>query len=177
MLRGDREAAARLLAAGARTPAVAEESARVDTNGFAGSVRKGIPILHVPDIAATLRWYTSIGFDEVGRYPEDGTTLFWGMVTLGGAALMFEPGAAAGASVTLMLVTDRIHDLYQFLKSRQLKAAEEAPRDDGRSRSVEFFEDLHEPVFGGLRFTVRDPNGYALQFLQEGPNSREEEER
>jgi hypothetical protein len=26
---------------------------------------------------------------------------------------------------------------------------------------------LHEPVFGGLQFSVRDPNGYVLRFLQE----------
>jgi len=175
MLRGDRDAAERLLAAGARTPTVVAGSVHVDTNDLAASVTKGIPILHVPDIAATLRWYKSIGFSEGGRYPDDDTMLFWGMVTLGAAQLMFEVGAPEGASATLLLVTDKIQDLYQFLKARQMKSAGDAPRDDRRFRSVEFVEDLHEPIFGGLRFTVRDPNGYALQFLQEGHRSGQEE--
>jgi hypothetical protein len=81
------------------------------------------------------------------------------------------------AGITLLLVTDLINDLYRFLKSRQMKSAGEPSRDDGRDRRVEFVEDLHEPVFGGLQFTVRDPNGYALRFLQEADQSDTEVSR
>jgi hypothetical protein len=38
----------------------------------------------------------------------------------------------------------------------------------GAAGTIEFIDDLHEPPFGGLRFSVRDCNGYTLQFLQEG---------
>jgi len=75
------------------------------------------------------------------------------------------------------LVTDRINDIYQFLKSRQMKNSAKPPRDDAPDRRVEFAEDLHEPVFGGLQFTVRDPNGYALRFLQEADLSEAEASR
>ena len=37
----------------------------------------------------------------------------------------------------------------------------------GGNGGAEVVENLHEPVFGGLQFSVRDPNGYVLRFLQE----------
>jgi hypothetical protein len=176
-LRGDRDAAARLLAAGATKPAVRKEPAPSNANGFAASVTKVIPILHAPDIAATLRWYRSIGFVEVGRYPQDGSRVFWGMVKLGAAELMFDVRVPDAAGATLLLVTERINDLYQFLKSRQMQNAGDPPRDEGHDRRVEFVEDLHEPVFGGSQFTVRDPNGYALRFLEHSAESEPDASR
>jgi hypothetical protein len=77
----------------------------------------------------------------------------------------------------LLLMTDRIRDVYQFLKSRQMKHAAAPLQDDASDRSVEFVEDLHEPVFGGLQFTVRDPNAYVLRFLQEAAPSEVETSR
>jgi catechol 2,3-dioxygenase-like lactoylglutathione lyase family enzyme len=168
MLRGDSAATTRLLAAGARKPQTAPYGAHKPDARFAPSVQKGVPIVRVRDVAATLRWYASIGFTEVGRYPDDGTHVFWGMVSLGQAELMFEPGISDAKSVTLLFVTDRIHDLYQFLKSRQIRTASAGAAEAGsEGRSVRFVEDLHEPIFGGLQFSVQDPDGYVLRFLQE----------
>src|SRR5262245_2247670 len=165
MLRGDTTASAQLVAAGAAKPQPSPtREARPPDSAFAHSIRKGVPIIRASDIAATLRWYTSIGFTEAGRYPDDGTTLFWGMVTIGSAELMFERGTPDGKSATLLLVTDRIEDLYQFLKSRQLQAVDTGSAEG----SVKFVENLHEPTFGGLQFSVEDPNGYVLRFLQHG---------
>jgi ankyrin repeat protein len=169
MLRGDDAATKRLLAAGARKPQVPSPPGghKPDVR-LAASVQKGVPIIRVPDIAATLRWYASIGFAEMGRYPEDGTTLFWGMVSLGRAELMFEPGRSDTKSVTLLFVTDRIQDLYHFLKSRQMQTvALDVTEVSAEARGVTFVEALHEPVFGGLQFSIEDPNGYVLRFLQE----------
>jgi ankyrin repeat protein/catechol 2,3-dioxygenase-like lactoylglutathione lyase family enzyme len=169
MLRGDRAAAARLLAAGATKPAVPRASDGLpQVTAVAASVQKGVPVIRARDIAATLRWYASIGFTEIGRYPADGTTVFWGMVSLGRAELMFERGTADANSATLLFVTDRIQDVYQFLRPRQLEAADAALLNHEREgHSVEFVENLHEPVFGGRQFSIRDPNGYTLRFLQE----------
>jgi ankyrin repeat protein len=177
MLRGDRDAAARLVAAGAAKPAAMNEAAPSNVNGLAASVRKAIPVLYASDIAATLRWYRSVGFTEVGRYPQDGSRVFWGMVKLGAAELMFDVRVPDASGTTLLLTTVRINDVYQFLRSRQMKRAGEPSRDDGDDRRVEFVEDLHEPAFGGLQFTVRDPNGYALRFLQEADQSETEVSR
>ena len=157
-LRGDRQSAEHLLSAGARqavrrsvpeAPAVAE--------GFAKSIQSSTPVIGSRDVAATLAWYTSLGFTEVARYPTDGSGVFWGMVTLGKAEITFDVRETAGArGVSLLLVTDRVQDLYEFFKSRQLERAD-----------VQFVETLHEPVHRGLEFSIRDPNGLTLRFLQE----------
>jgi catechol 2,3-dioxygenase-like lactoylglutathione lyase family enzyme len=176
MLRGDSTASALLLAAGATKPERSSTGARRRPDeALARSVQKGIPIIRARDIAATLHWYKSIGFTEVGRYPDDGTTLFGGMVSLGRAELMFEPGTPDAKSATLLFVTDRIDGLYQFMKSRQMEAIDAGNSEDGsEARGFRFVENLHEPVFGGLEFSIEDPDGYVLRFLQE---SRQEESR
>ena len=58
--------------------------------------------------------------------------------------------------MSLLVTTDRVRDLYEFLTSRQLEAAD-----------VQFVKTLHEPEHGGLEFSIRDPNGFTLRFLQE----------
>jgi hypothetical protein len=168
MLRGDQRAAARLVEAGAAPPrpSAAARASRRDAIG--GSIQALTPILLVADVAATLRWYVAAGFEEAGRYPSEGATVYWGMVRLGAVSIMFEPGTAVGASATLLMTTTRIHDQYEAFKARQLAAAQ-AELDGGeRSARIEFIDDLHEPPFGGLRFSIRDCNGYTLQFLQAG---------
>jgi len=57
--------------------------------------------------------------------------------------------------VSLLFATDRVRELYEFLKARQLETAD-----------VEFVKTLHEPEHGGLEFSIRDPNGFTLRFLQ-----------
>ena len=155
-LRGVRDAADRLLAAGARPPKRAAAAATSANTGFAGSIRKAIPVVGSRDVAATLEWYRSIGFTEVARHPTEGPVVFWGMVTLGDAELTFDVREQPTArGVSLLIETDRIRDLYEFLTSRQLEAAD-----------VEFVKTLHEPEHGGLEFSIRDPNGFTLRFLQ-----------
>jgi ankyrin repeat protein/catechol 2,3-dioxygenase-like lactoylglutathione lyase family enzyme len=169
MLRGDQRATERLVAAGARVARIRPVRNVSETKAaIAGAMRKAVPILRARDIAAALRWYVSLGFHEVGRYPEDGTALFWGMVSLGRAEVMFEPGDPDIHGITLLFVTDEIKELYEFVTSRQLRAASAtvAASHDAAS-GAEVVENLHEPVFGGLQFSVRDPNGYVLRFLQE----------
>jgi hypothetical protein len=51
------------------------------------SVAKGVPMIHVPDVAHAIDWYVSIGFKELNRFEDDGEVNF-GMVAFGGAELM-----------------------------------------------------------------------------------------
>jgi catechol 2,3-dioxygenase-like lactoylglutathione lyase family enzyme len=157
-MRGDRQAAQRLLDVGARQPvrrSVPEVS--IVASALADSIQSSTPVIGSKDVGATLAWYTSLGFTEVARYPTDGSGVFWGLVTLGKAEITFDVRETAGArGVSLLLVTDRVQDLYEFLKTRQLENAD-----------VEFVQTLHEPVHGGLEFSIRDPNGLTLRFLQE----------
>ena len=47
-------------------------------------------MIRVADIAASLAWYASIGFKEIGRFPEEGIAN-WGMASFGNAEVMFMP--------------------------------------------------------------------------------------
>jgi len=63
MLRMDRDAISRLRAAGAKEPqSVERPSVRKSMAQLGGSVAKGVPMIAVSDISATLDWYASIGF-------------------------------------------------------------------------------------------------------------------
>jgi len=157
LMRGDDMAAARLREAGARVPEpVPIRTAPQPTHEFAGSVQKATVVVGSKDVAATLAWYASIGFTEMARFPTDGSVVFWGMVRLGQAELTFDVREAADPrGVSLLVETDRVRQLYEFLTARQLEAAD-----------VQFVKTLHEPEHGGLEFSIRDPNGFTLRFLQ-----------
>jgi ankyrin repeat protein/uncharacterized glyoxalase superfamily protein PhnB len=168
MLRGDREAMSRLHAAGAKPPeSLTRSSFNTSMASLAGSVKKGVPMILVPDVARALDWYTAIGFKELARYAADGVVNF-GMVSFGKAELMLNMHGKPGPhDVSLWFYTDQIDKLYQLLKSRQLAAAHAtltgAPSDvDG----IEFEQDIEEMFYGARQFSVRDPNGYQLYFIQ-----------
>ena len=43
---------------------------------MADSIKKGVPMIQVPDVARTLDWYASIGFNEIARYEDNGLVNF-----------------------------------------------------------------------------------------------------
>jgi ankyrin repeat protein len=158
LLRGNRAAAARLVAAGAQQPQPAPApDVRQAASDFASSVQGATLVIGTEDARRTLDWYRSIGFTEEGRFPTNGPVVFWGRVTLGKAELTFDVREQSNPrGVSLLITTDRVRDLYEVLKSRALESAD-----------VEFVETLHEPEHCGLEFRIRDPNGFTLRFLQE----------
>jgi hypothetical protein len=159
MLRGNAAAADRLRAAGAREPAARGPASKGPTEiaGLASSIQSATLVVGSRNVAATLAWYTSIGFAETARYPTDGSAVFWGMVRLGAAEVTFDVREGADPrSAALLLATDRVQEFYDLLGKRQLGTAD-----------VEFVRTLHEPEHGGLEFSIRDPNGFTLRFHQE----------
>jgi ankyrin repeat protein/catechol 2,3-dioxygenase-like lactoylglutathione lyase family enzyme len=168
MLHGDREAMRRLHAAGAKPPV------RLDASDFrtrmarlASSVKGGSVTIGVPDVAAALAWYVSIGFIEVGRWEDDGVVNY-GIVTFGGAELMFNlylPPAPTG--IALWFRTDRIDAIYEVLKARQHAAAAAAlAGDTGNQGGIEFAQDIENMFYGARQFCIRDLNGYGVYFIQ-----------
>jgi len=156
MARGDQEAVTRLKAAGARPPAPIDPvEFTAGMAALATSTKKLVAGLTVADIAATLAWYSSIGFTELARHEDDGVVNF-GMVSFGNAEIMFgmigEPGSKG---ISVWIYTDPVDRLYHLLKARQLS--------DPQSGIV-FDEELYDPFYGGRQFTIRDPNGYGLVF-------------
>jgi ankyrin repeat protein len=175
MLRGDREAMSRLHAAGAKPPQTsAPDSFRASMAIRAESVRKGVPMIHVPDVARTLEWYASIGFTEVARYEDDGLVNF-GIVSFGKAELLLNMHGKAGAhDVSLWFYTDQIDDLYQLVKARQLDAAQAALAGQSDAHEgIEFAQDIEDMFYGARQFCIRDVNGYELYFIQELPGKIE----
>jgi uncharacterized glyoxalase superfamily protein PhnB len=169
MLRGDREAIERLHAAGATQPnaePLVDLPARMAK--LANSVKKGVPMIYVPDVARALDWYTAIGFKEITRYADGGQVNF-GMVSFGGAEVMLNMHGKRGAhDVSLWFYTDAIEEIYSLLKSRQLSSAQAAlAGSGGEGGGIEFEQDLEEMFYGARQFAVRDLNGYVLYFIQQ----------
>lgn len=171
MLTGDQEAMRRLRAAGAAMPVVqATADVPQAMAALARSVKKGVPMIYVPDVAQALDWYSSIGFTEETRYGDDGQVNF-GMVSFGGAEIMFNPhGKPDAHGVSLWFYTDQIDAVYQVLKSRQLDAARATlDGQSGPPRGIVFQQDIEDMFYGARQFGVRDLNGYLLYFIQSSP--------
>jgi ankyrin repeat protein len=170
MLRGDKQAMASLQAAGAEQPLRATTSNfRSDISQFAASVQRCVPMLYVPDVAAALLWYQSIGFDEIARYSADGLVNF-GIVAFGKAEIMLNMHGKSGVqSASLWLDTDRVDELYQLLKSRQIEAA--LAGETSTSQGIEFVEHLNDTFYGARQFGIKDLNGYTLYFIHNKVNT------
>jgi uncharacterized glyoxalase superfamily protein PhnB len=169
MLRGDAEAMRRLHAAGARPP-VPEEPIDGTISALGESLTKLTPMLAVQDMRATIDWYQSIGFELAGSYGE-ADALNWACVRLGGVDLMFvpstQPWRQQASGVSVWIRTDRIDDIYAYLKRRQLGRATamlagEAPT----APDVRFTLDLHTAFYGQREFGIVDPNGVHVMFAQ-----------
>jgi ankyrin repeat protein/uncharacterized glyoxalase superfamily protein PhnB len=168
MLRGDREAVNRLHAAGATQPKSVDTSTfQASMAKLADSVKKGVPMLTVPDVARTLDWYLSIGFEELTRYEDDGVVNF-GMVSFGKAELMLNMHGKPGPhDMSLWFYTDQVDRLYQLLKARQLEATQANLAGGGGDHAgIEFQQDIEDMFYGARQFGIRDPNGYLLYFIQ-----------
>ena len=169
MLRGDHDAIRLLRAAGAKEP-LADPQAQADSReemiAAAKSVKKISPMFAVRDMRATVRWYQSIGFTPQDEY-EDGGELVFARLTFGNGEFTLGPGGNPGpANVSLWFFTDRVQELYEVLKARQLRAAGRAFDAADGEVEVRFEEDLYSPFYGGRQFSIRDINGLALIFWQ-----------
>lgn len=119
-------------------------------------VKTVTPMIHVPDVRATIEWYQSIGFVLVGTDEEYGD-LHWALLAFGDSEVMFNAGgrhsAADRREVDLYVETENVDDLYRRLKERV--TIREAP---------------HDTFYGKREFIVRDVNGFWVTFGQKIPS-------
>jgi ankyrin repeat protein len=165
LLSGNREAAARLTGAGATPPRrVRASNIRSQMSKLAASVKDLVPMIYVPDVAAALDWYTSIGFKEIARYGDEGFVNF-GVLSFGKAQILVNMNGKRGEhDVSLWFYTNHIDDLYELLESRQIRATLSDPAE--QQMGIDFAEHINDTFYGARQFAIRDLNGYTLYFIQ-----------
>ena len=112
-----------------------------------------VPMIHVPDVRATVHWYEGIGFRVIETYGDDGDGLSFAVLSFGSTRVMFNSGGEASnrdrRDVDLYVYTNKVDDIYQLLKDR-----------------VEVVERPHDTFYGMREFIIRDLNRFWMIFGQ-----------
>jgi len=114
---------------------------------------KAVPMIHVPDVRATVDWYESIGFTVTQTYGDGGEGLSFAILSFGSSGVMFSAGGRPSThdrrEVDLYVYSDNVDDLYRHLKDR-----------------VEVVEGPHDTFYGMREFIFRDLNRFWITFGQ-----------
>lgn len=114
---------------------------------------KVVPMIHVPNVRATVAWYESIGFKVRDTYSDGGDGLSFAVVEFGNSWVMFNQGGQPSSShrreVDLYAYVGDVDALFGRLKDR-----------------VEVFEGLHDTFYGMREFIIRDLNRFWITFGQ-----------
>jgi uncharacterized glyoxalase superfamily protein PhnB len=117
--------------------------------------RKVVPMIHVPDVRATVDWYQQIGFNVVATYgDETGDNFSFAIVKFGETEVMFNTDGETSdkhrREVDLYVYTDNIDELYETLKNR-----------------VDVVDPPHDTFYGMREVIMRDLNRFWITFGQE----------
>jgi uncharacterized glyoxalase superfamily protein PhnB len=111
-----------------------------------------VPMIHVPDVKATMEWYVSIGF-TASRWNEEDGGLNWALLTLGNSEIMLNAVGKESSEwrreVDLYVQSEDVDALFLRLKGR-----------------VEVVEGLHDTFYGMREFIIRDVNRFWITFGQ-----------
>ena len=114
---------------------------------------KAVPMIHVPDVRATVDWYKAVGFTVTDTYDDGGEGLSFAILSFGRSEVMFNSGGQPSTQhrreVDLYVYTDQVDDLHQRLKDR-----------------VEVVKGLHDTFYGAREFIIRDLNRFWMTFAQ-----------
>lgn len=113
-----------------------------------------VPMIHVPDVRATVDWYQSIGFKLNYSFDDGGDGLSFAGLSFGRGEVMFssggQPSQQRRREVDLYVYADHVEDLYERLKDR-----------------VEIVEGVHDTFYGMREFIIRDINRFWVTFGQD----------
>jgi uncharacterized glyoxalase superfamily protein PhnB len=116
------------------------------------------PMIHVPDVRATVAWYESIGFAVLGASEDADEGMNFALLAYGNSQIMLSAGGRLSAEdrreVDLYVRTDEVDRLHERLKDR-----------------VQIRVDLNETFYGTREFIIKDLNGFWLTFGQDLPRS------
>lgn len=115
-------------------------------------VKKVVPMIHVPDVRATVEWYVALGFTVSFTHADDGE-MSWALLSFGTSELMFNegghPSTARRREVDLYVHVDNVDELYSSLKDR-----------------VEVEAHIYDAIYGMREFIIRDLNRFWITFGQ-----------
>ncbi len=113
-----------------------------------------VPMIHVPDVRATVDWYAELGFTIKNTYDDGGDGLSFAILSFGTSEVMFNCDGnrsdARRREVDLYIYTDGIDELYEKLQAR-----------------VEVIEGPHDTFYGMRELILRDLNGFWITFGQQ----------
>ena len=112
--------------------------------------RDAVPMLNVPDVAATAAWYQGIGFELVDSAEDEGRVT-WACMRFGEGEMMLNAGGSPSAA------RRRDVDLFCYVSDADAWFGEVA--DQG-----ELVEGLHDTFYGLREFTIRDCNRFWITF-------------
>ena len=115
--------------------------------------KRAVPMIHVPEVLATVEWYKNIGFTVDNTYGNEGDGLSFAILSFGDTQVMFNQGGSTSSSkrreVDLYVYTDGIDQLYEQLKDK-----------------VDVIEGPHDTFYGMREFIFRDLNRFWITIAQ-----------
>ena len=109
-----------------------------------------VPMIHVPDVGATVRWYATLGFNPIRQNEEDGE-VNWALLSSGETELMFSAGGKlttdSRREVDLYVHTEGVDEMHERLKDR-----------------VQVVEEPHDTFYGMREIGVHEPSGHIVVF-------------
>ena len=114
-----------------------------------------VPMIHVPDVRATVEWYESVGFHTVNTY-DNGTPdgLSFAIMSFGDSRVMFNQGGESSSKwrreVDLYIYDVEVDEAYERLKDR-----------------VDIVKAPHDTFYGMREVIFRDLNRFWITFARE----------
>jgi hypothetical protein len=117
--------------------------------------KRVVPMIHVPDVRATVEWYKQIGFEVVATYGDGtGENFSFAILSFGQTRVMFntdgEPSDKHRREVDLYVYTDNVDELYETLKNR-----------------VDVIDAPCDRFYGMRELIIRDLNRFWITFGQQ----------
>jgi uncharacterized glyoxalase superfamily protein PhnB len=116
--------------------------------------KRVVPMIHVPNVRATVEWYKLLGFEVRDTYDDGGDGLSFAVMSFGDARVMFNSGGRPSdqrrREVDLYVYCDNVDALFESLKDR-----------------VEVLETPHDKFYGMREFIIRDLNRFWVTFGQQ----------
>ena len=117
------------------------------------------PMIHVPDVRATVEWYTAIGFTVCDTWDDGADGLSFAIMRFGEGEVMFNAGGQPSTrdrrEVDLYVTTGEVDAIYERLKDR-----------------VDIVELPNDTSHGMRELVIRDVNRFWVTFGQEIPDEQ-----